>query len=87
MSALGQQQTSKRPVNVCFTPKSGHRNSVVECPLCAKSGLSALRQKRCYSRSSYEIPRDQAIPVAVTHFLGAFESAQMPLQPKCVDGA
>ena len=24
--------------NVCFTPKSGHWNSVVACPLCAKSG-------------------------------------------------
>src|SRR6516164_2264538 len=24
--------------DVRFTPKSGHRNSVVECPLCAKSG-------------------------------------------------
>jgi hypothetical protein len=23
--------------NVCFTPKSGHRNSVAECPLSAKS--------------------------------------------------
>ena len=27
-----------RPRNVCFTPKSGHRNSVVGCPLCARSG-------------------------------------------------
>ena len=27
-----------RPVNVRFTPKSGHRNSAAECPLCAKSG-------------------------------------------------
>jgi predicted ester cyclase len=25
------------PTNVRFAPKSGHRNSVVECPLCAKS--------------------------------------------------
>ena len=33
-----------RPRNVYFTPKSGHWNSVVECPLCAKSGHSALRQ-------------------------------------------
>jgi hypothetical protein len=33
------------PTNVRFTPKSGHRNSVVECPLCAKSRHSALRQK------------------------------------------
>src|SRR5215467_9617421 len=27
-----------RPVNVCFTPKSGHWLSVSGCPLCAKSG-------------------------------------------------
>src|SRR6516162_1224148 len=26
------------PINVRFTPKSGHWNSVVEYPLCAKSG-------------------------------------------------
>src|SRR5262249_40703821 len=26
------------PSNVRFTPRSGHRNSVEECPLCAKSG-------------------------------------------------
>jgi hypothetical protein len=26
------------PINVRFTPKSGHWNSVAECPLCAKSG-------------------------------------------------
>ena len=31
------------PLNVCFTPESGHRNSVMECPLCAKSRHSALR--------------------------------------------
>src|SRR6516165_2111495 len=23
------------PINVCFTPKSGHWNSVAKCPLCA----------------------------------------------------
>src|SRR5262249_23575281 len=26
------------PTNVCFTPKSGHWNSVAKCPHCAKSG-------------------------------------------------
>jgi len=26
------------PINVRFTPNSGHWNSVTECPLCAKSG-------------------------------------------------
>ena len=30
--------------HVCFTSKSGHWNSVAECPLCAKSRHSALRQ-------------------------------------------
>jgi hypothetical protein len=33
------------PINVRFTSKSGHRNSVTECPLCAKSRHSALRQR------------------------------------------
>src|SRR5215469_10497211 len=43
MSALGQKQTSATcPRHVRFTPKSGHRNSVVECPLCAKSGPVAV---------------------------------------------
>ena len=32
-------------LDVCFTPKSGHWNSVTECPLCAKSGHSAVRRK------------------------------------------
>jgi hypothetical protein len=32
-----------RPRNVCFTPKSGHWNSVAECPLYAKGeGATAL---------------------------------------------
>ena len=26
------------PTDVRFTPKSGHRNSAAQCPLCAKSG-------------------------------------------------
>src|SRR6516225_2990366 len=26
------------PINVRFTPKSGHRNSLTGCPLCATSG-------------------------------------------------
>src|SRR6516165_5416023 len=30
--------------DVRFTPESGHWNSVVECPLCAKSGHTLLRQ-------------------------------------------
>src|SRR6516165_9563838 len=44
MSALGQKRTLKRPPNVRFTPKSGHRNSLVECPLCATSGPTASQQ-------------------------------------------
>jgi len=31
--------------NVRFTPESGHRNSIAQCPLCAKSRHSALQQK------------------------------------------
>src|SRR5215469_15224335 len=30
--------------NVRFTPKSGHWNSAMRCPLCAKSGHSAPQQ-------------------------------------------
>ena len=33
---LTRQQ--ERIAHVCFTPKSGHRNSVAECPLCAMCG-------------------------------------------------
>src|SRR5262249_40032319 len=29
------------PINVRFTPKSGHWNSTAKCPLCAKSGRQA----------------------------------------------
>ena len=36
---IGEAETDVR-----FTPKSGHRNSVVECPLCAKSGHWAAQQ-------------------------------------------
>ena len=39
MSALGSKADIGRPpIDVRFTPKSGHWNSVVECLLCAKSG-------------------------------------------------
>ena len=36
---------SARLSDVRFTPKSGHQNLVVECPLCAKSRHSAVRRK------------------------------------------
>jgi hypothetical protein len=46
MSALGQKQTLKQVhANVRFTPKSRHWLSVSECPLCAKSGHYAPRQR------------------------------------------
>jgi len=31
-------------LNVRFTPKSGHWNSVVECPLCAISGCEQVHK-------------------------------------------
>ena len=31
-------------MNVRFTPKSGYWNSIVECPLCAKSGREQVQQ-------------------------------------------
>jgi hypothetical protein len=44
---------SLTPDDVRFTPKSGHRNSAAKCPLCAKSGPSAMQQKeRCSSDRS-----------------------------------
>src|SRR5262249_24524969 len=33
-----QKRSVSSKADVRFTPNSGHRNSVVECPLCAKSG-------------------------------------------------
>ena len=37
---MGQKQTLKRlHPYVRFTPKSGHRSTRRQCPLCAKSGL------------------------------------------------
>src|SRR6516165_2917607 len=41
-----------RPRDVRFTLKSGHRNSVVECPLCAKSGLMHRSKKDHHSITS-----------------------------------
>jgi 2-haloacid dehalogenase len=38
-------------IDVRFTPKSGHWNSIEECPLCAKSGLSHCNE-RAYSTIS-----------------------------------
>jgi len=46
-------------VNVRFTPKSGHWNSIVECPLCAKSGREQVQQKSAIKASLFD------------HFVGA----------------
>ena len=39
----------ERLAAICFTPKSGHWNSVCECPLCAKSGREQAQQRATYS--------------------------------------
>jgi hypothetical protein len=44
---IGQGSTDVR-----FTPKSEHYRSANKCPLCAKSGHSAVRRKRRYSITS-----------------------------------
>jgi|SRR6516225_9406471 len=44
-SDLGHKRTSeRRPINVRFTPESGHRWAQLPCPLCAKSRHSAMQQ-------------------------------------------
>ena len=51
------------PCDVRFTPKSGRWNSVVECPLCAKSG----RQFGCEEAARAEefVFETAADPIAV----------------------
>jgi len=45
-SALAQQQFyGALPINVRFTPNSGHWTSAAKCPLRAKSGHFALRKE------------------------------------------
>src|SRR5262249_25771635 len=41
-----------KKIDVRFTPKSGHRLSVLECPLCAKSGLMHCSKKDRYPINS-----------------------------------
>jgi hypothetical protein len=58
MSALGQKRTWPNvPINVCFTPKSGHRSARSAYPLSANSGsrpasvddlVGACEQRRWY---------------------------------------
>src|SRR6516165_2566941 len=40
------------PVDVRFTPESGHGSARSGCPLCAKSGHNAVRQILAYSITS-----------------------------------
>ena len=47
--------------NVRFTPKSGHRNSAAQCPLCAKSGREQVQQKSAMKAGLFD------------HFVGASE--------------
>ena len=47
--------------HVCFTPKSGHWNSVAKCLLCAKSGREQVQQKSAMKASLFD------------HFVGASE--------------
>src|SRR5215467_11973835 len=42
MSALAKADIEASPPDVRFTPKSGHRRARFSCPLCAKSGHSAV---------------------------------------------
>jgi hypothetical protein len=43
---LGQNNSGNEATNVRFTPKSGHRNSLTGCLLCAKSGHSGYFDSR-----------------------------------------
>src|SRR6516165_3871451 len=48
MSALGQKRTSEHLQSMsALPPNSGHWNSVVECPLCAKSGHTVCGTLGC----------------------------------------
>src|SRR5262249_21457252 len=52
MSAEGQKaDMAAHSFDVRFTPKSGHWNSVAECPLCAKSGHPTPAALRCSPQS------------------------------------
>jgi len=51
MSASGQKQTFRSPINVRITPESGHWLRVSGCPLSAKSG-HMQRSKMPYSTTS-----------------------------------
>ena len=43
-------------INVRFTPKSGHSQVSLECPLSAKSGLMQCSKQHCYSITSSARP-------------------------------
>src|SRR5262245_12243520 len=54
------------PADVRFTPNSGHRNLVVECPLCAKSGH--LTGRRITSKPRISPKQSLARPGESLHF-------------------
>src|SRR5262245_7633801 len=47
------------PTNVRFTPKSGHRNSALQCLLCAKSGLMHCSMKSLFDHVVGALPQEQ----------------------------
>jgi len=49
------------PTNVCFTPESGHRNSVVECPLCATNRHSRVFREFARCGVSVQLDVDRAL--------------------------
>jgi hypothetical protein len=68
MSALGQKQTSAHSCHVRFAPKSGHRLSTLECPLCAISGHSRIVRSSRRTRIGW--PDEQVLSRLLFH-LGA----------------
>src|SRR3974377_1355376 len=60
-----------RVSNVRFTPKSGHRNSVVECPLCAKSGHMQCSKRVLFDHLVGE--HEEIVRHFETESLGGFE--------------
>src|SRR5262249_12419772 len=50
------------PTNVCFTPKSGHWNSVGKCPLCAKSRHQITLSNHLVGAGTYRWRHGEAKP-------------------------
>ena len=66
-----------RPINVCFTPKSGHHRARSPCPFCAKSRnwVGSL-----WSMALSLVPADKVIWITAPDF-GEVEDALMEWQP------